>query len=273
MTALLCVLSAALALDLEPSASASLGASYWYDGVQAEGAASLRLPFWERREGDLFGDSGLKASAITSVSPSYVRVGPKITLAPLAILNVSAWYQRSVYFGTFTSLIGFEDPNATHTPEELELATLRGERRGGTQTSFGGSATLQGKVGPVIFAVVGETTFWRMHQVELRGDYYFEPESSVLLATQDQTWGTTAVLAAERSLEGDRVMRVGLINTQVLAVETGDENIRLGPLWTLDTEGGRWGYVVLAQAHVRDRDFPGVLPPFVAAQVTHRWGD
>ena len=257
----------ALALELTPSAKANLGASYWFDGVQAEASGTLTAPFWKGREGALFGDSGLSLSATTKVSPSYVRVGPELKLAPLAIFNLTAYYTPSYFFGTFTSLVGFPDADANHTKDELKAATLRGERRSGVEQSYGGTATVQAKAGPVVVAVVGEVTRYDLRVPELVGDYYFEPEATVLVATRDTTWGTTAVLAWQG--EGDHKPLVGLLNSQIQSVATGDENIKLGPLCSWSS--GSLSYVVLAQAHLRDRDFEGVFPPYVAGQVTWRW--
>ena len=54
----------------------------------------------------LFGDTFVQVECICQFTPAYAQVGPSVTFSPIAILDLSAQYIVSPYFGTFSSMIG-----------------------------------------------------------------------------------------------------------------------------------------------------------------------
>ncbi|MFT5680407.1 MAG: hypothetical protein ACI8RZ_001313 [Myxococcota bacterium] len=258
----------ATASAAEFTMNASVAASYWPLGLRFETAPGVKIPLWNQEDSVLFGDTSLKLECLCQATPAYARVGPKVTFSPIAILDLSAHYTVSPYFGTFTSFIGFDDPDTAWTPEVMDAKVEDGNRGTGLATRWGTSATLKAKVGPIIVAANGELRGWELSTADnVVGGYLYEPETDLLLARSDTTRHTTAVLLYERELSADKAMRVGAMNSTTASMEAGGRMHRLGPMATLSTADGTWSYLLLVQAQLEHRvevEEGKVFPPYVA---------
>ncbi len=67
----------------------------------------------------LFRESFIAAQLHTYMTPAYARIGPKIDIQPLALLNLSATYDYTGYFGSFGLFQSFESPTADWSDTEL----------------------------------------------------------------------------------------------------------------------------------------------------------
>ncbi|RME22074.1 MAG: hypothetical protein D6798_16690 [Deltaproteobacteria bacterium] len=258
----------AAALELHPAMKADLGVSYWDEGLKLSATPGLQSdPLWGDPDSLLFGSTFLRLEVLAEATPSYARLGPQIVFSPIAILEVSAHYLGSAYFGTFSSIKGFDDPGVVYTDELLDTRP----RDAGLGTRWGGEATLQGKVGPVVVAAWGVVRRWDTFPGDgVEGSYFWEPQAELLLAMHDWTWTVDGVVLYEHVFEAHagRKLYVGGVFDRSTSVESGDTYMRAGLLGNLSLNES-WGVLLTVQPYLEDRVYTRPLPPYVAARV--RW--
>lgn len=255
----------------EPVFDAALAGSYWSEGLRLNLSPGLSQPLWNKPDNLLFEDTFLRVDANVSATPSYVRVGPRVVFSPVAVFNLELSALGSRYFGTFTSVVGFSEPDAIADEAAMEAAVEAGERGTAWQTRIGSLATLQGKVGPVIAVLLWDQAHWNTWPSDnVVGNYLFEPESSILIAQQDDTWGLSSLLLYEQPA-GDWTARMGVYETHLRSVQTHDELLRVGAVLQLTTPGGQWSYLALVQAHLIERRWEDPFPPFIALRAAYVW--
>lgn len=257
----------ALALDLDPVLKVDIAASYWDEGAKVAAYPGVQARLWGEDGSLLFGDTFLRLDAVASVTPSYARLGPRVTFSPIAIFETSGWVLPSVYFGTFSSIKGFDDPDAIYTDELLDTLP----RGAGWGTVYGGDATLRAKVGPIVVASWGTLQGWSFKADDkVSGAYWWEPESELLMGFSDLTWGVNAVLLYELMLDEEigRKLYLGGTWNRSEAVETGDMYQRAGFLGNFALNE-QWGFLLTVQAYIDDRVYTEPLPPYIGLRA--RW--
>lgn len=263
-----CSLSApAGAAELEPTMGASLSASYWDLGTKVAAKPGLKLPLWNQPDSVLFADTSLHGEVSLELTPAYARVVPTLTFSPIAVLELSAHYAASGWFGTFSTIKPFDSPAAAATEEAL--AELDGQTGFGQRV--GGEVTLQAKAGPVIVALWGSGERWWTEPSGGRsGCCFYESERELLFAWEETYLSGNGVLLYERTLDADagRAFRVGSITNYSRAQTTEDVLLRSGLIGTYSTSA-HWTFVLLAQPYLRSRTHDAAFPPFMAAQA--RW--
>lgn len=255
------------ALDLQPALKVDLAASYWDEGAKLVALPGVQAGLWGQPDSLLFGDTFLRLEALAEVTPSYGRLGPQLVFSPIAIFEMSAHYVGSAYFGTFSSIKGFDNPDAVYTTELLD--TL--DRDSGLGTRWGGDATLQGKVGPIIVASWGVLRRWHtVPGADVSGAYFWEPQAELLLAMDDWTWSINGVVLYEHVFDADigRKLYIGGVIDRSAAVETGDVYARAGLLGNFAIDDV-WSVLVTVQPYIQDRVYTSAFPPYAAFRV--RW--
>jgi hypothetical protein len=109
---LLATLAAPAAMAATPMLEASLAASVFNLGVAARVAPGMKFSLWNQPDNILFSDTFLKTEVGVDLTLVYARVVPKVTFSPIAVLEMSAHYGGSVYFGTFNGIVPFATPDA-----------------------------------------------------------------------------------------------------------------------------------------------------------------
>ncbi|MEM9454375.1 MAG: hypothetical protein AAGF11_09365 [Myxococcota bacterium] len=89
-------------------------------GLVNEFTTGYRYQLSKKVYSDLWGNSFIAAQLHTYLTPAYGRIGPKIDIQPLALLNLSATYDYTGYFGSFGLFNSF--PSATSEWSDNELA-------------------------------------------------------------------------------------------------------------------------------------------------------
>ncbi len=267
MLLLLC--AAALARPFRPMLRADLGVSYWDEGLKLAAYPGVQKRLWGEDGSLLFGDTFLRLEGVAAVTPSYTRLGPRVTFSPIAVLELSAHYLPSAYFGSFSSIKGFDDPGTVYTDEVLDGAT----RGPGLGQVWGAEATVQGKLGPVVVASFGELRgydVWPAERVE--GEYWWEPESELLLSRHDLTLSLNGLLLWEQIFDEEkgRKLYLGGMFSQSASVDTGDLWRRVGPLVNMSFDP-RWSLLVLVQAYLDDRVYTTPLPPYLGLRLRRSW--
>jgi hypothetical protein len=269
---LLLLTLASLCWGMTPAAELETATSFNTLGARVNGTVGLEQTFWSEREHELFGDSGARAGIDLSLSPSYLRVGPSISIAPLAIWEVEAHAVISPYFGTFSSLVGFDGPEALYSEAVLDQAAEEGRRTKGLITQFGFKNSFRMKFGPLITVAEGEWEFWWLHDNQgLTEEYYFEPESKLLLARTDQTtcWDLAALIDTP-GLRGGRSLYLGVLTTDEWARQSGDRNLRVGPMAVLRLNEGLTEHLLLVQAWAENRVLRS-FPPYIAIRSRYQF--
>lgn len=252
---------------VEPTMDASLSASYWGLGTKVVAHPGLKFALWNKPDNILFSDTFLHAQVGVELTPAYARLVPTITFSPIAVLELQVHYAASTWFGSFSTLKAFDDPDAVYS--DAALAEIDGEAGFGHRV--GGEATLQAKAGPMVIALWGDAERWSVTPFAGRtGAYFFESERELLFAWDETYLSGNGVLLYEHTLneEKGQVFRVGAIGNYSTALTTQDVLFRAGLLGTY-SPSEHWTFVVIAQPYLISRAFPTTFPPYLGAQV--RW--
>lgn len=101
----------------------------------------------------LFRESFVAAQLHTFISPAFGRIGPKIDFQPLALLNLSATYDYTGYFGTFGLNQSFKSPTDDWSDTEIGRRDDSGDPTIDNYVTTGHfvtlAALLQAKVGRI----------------------------------------------------------------------------------------------------------------------------
>lgn len=258
-------LATAPAHAAEPTFDAALGVSYWGLGLRGAVRPGLKQPLWNQEGSLLFSDTFLHGYVGLEVTPAYARVVPTVVFSPIAVLEVTAHYAYSGWFGTFSTLKAFDRPDADYS--DPVLAEMTGAP--GTGHRYGGEVTLQGKAGPVIVALWGNAEHWVANPVGGRdGCCFYESERELLFGWEENYVAGNGVALYEADLGEGRKLRVGNVTNWSKALSTDDVLLRSGLLaaYTMDEH---WTFVLLSQPYLISRVYTTAFPPYTAGQV--RW--
>jgi hypothetical protein len=173
-----CLALSGIAAAVEPRLEGSLGASGWALGLRGQFRPGFTQHLWGEHDDILFKDTYVRGLADISATPSYARIGPEIGFSPIAVFEMRASVVWSEYFGTFSSVIGFEDADAVPSAEALQREADLGYRDHGWGVRYSGGATLQAQFGPVVIYMDGALRHWITHPgPAVRGAYFYEPRS------------------------------------------------------------------------------------------------
>lgn len=254
---------AAQAHALEPVLDVAIAGSYFPEGVRLSVTPGLKQPLWNRPDNVLFKDTWLRARLIADVTPSYARVGPEIGFSPVAVFELTGHYVVSPYFGTFSSIKGLPSADTVATDDLLDSL----DARTGLVTRYGGEATLQAQVGPVVMAAWGGPQVWHTAPAEDVGEYYYEPETELVLAMDDTTWQFNGVALYQHTIDDaiGRKLLVGSFTDYHMGVATGDTIFRTGLMGVFKPDD-KWALLLLVLAQIEHRIEPTPFPPYLAVQ-------
>jgi hypothetical protein len=130
-----------------------------------------RHALFAEKEGILFQDTYVGASAIAMMTPAFGKAGVLLTAKPLAVLELMASYEAVGYFGGFDLFQSFESPGAEYSDGTLGERAAAGENYAtrGHQITLGGR--VQAKVGPVAVRNTTNANYFAMNLRE--GDTVF----------------------------------------------------------------------------------------------------
>jgi len=222
-----------------------------------------RQPLWDAEDSALRTDTHATPGALVQVTPDFLRVGGELTLAPLAILDLKVHASMANYFGNVHTLAGFDDKADVYGPDERDPL----EKRPGRSTRLGAMPVLKAKAGPVVVVFAAEHQWIDLSAEQVKEPYYFEPESQLLLAHQDQVTLGTNLLAWDGDMGSWHVL-AGILTTWREAAQSGDSLLRTGPLVKASQPDHPLSYVLLVQPHLQDRVFDATRP-FIALQARY----
>lgn len=260
------LIGAALAA-VQPTLDGSVGLAANNVGALAQLHPGLRLPLWDAPGSPLLQSTALELSAVVDLTPSFARLGPRITFTPLSVITLSADWVVSPYFGTFTSLVGFDDPAAVYDRDTLRASALEA----GLSTRLSGRVDLRVKLGPAVATGWLAARRWALTRGPEEG-WYFEPDAFLMLARTDtvRTLGGIAGAAVIDDPSRRRMLLIGAIAESRRAAVSGDALARAG-LAVVWQPGGEWTWLATAQAYLDDRVYDSALPPYLGLQARWTW--
>jgi hypothetical protein len=261
---LLATVGLAQAGEVHPVSDATVAASNWRSGFQADLRYGARLPLFEKAGKPLFQDTGLQAMGTLGLTPAFVRAGGRITFSPLAIVDVHLHGGLDWYFGNFQMVVGYDSPEADPgTNKEIaERIEAGGSRAPGKGFHAGVQAVLKARVGPVVVLGSVDVVHWDVQAV-VDGDWYFEREKEVLLGLGgDQSLDANFLLLYQHDTAESQWIRGGSFTTLRAGFSSGDQLMRSGLL--LSRGSGDISHTFIVQPYLKSRTFSVTDAPYVA---------
>ena len=140
------------------------------------------------KPGVLYKDSFLGLKLHTFLNPAFARIGPRVEIQPIAILNLQATYDFGGYFTTFDQLMSFPSPAVDYSDTELGRRGDAGENYPGHGHLVTLAALLQAKVKNV--AVRDNLKFYYADLALRGGDTVFY-DQTLDIAQPDEAWTLT----------------------------------------------------------------------------------
>jgi hypothetical protein len=186
--------------SFEREVAAVVGSAVNPAGLMARVEVRWRRPL-SRSSSPLLSDAHLTFGISPEVSPSYARAGAWTELAPLSILVVRAGVEPAQYFGTFSSLISFNDPSQPFDRDTMRAR--RSEAKPGNAVRVYARPSLRLKAKRLGGQVTGEVERW---WCTANGPYFHEPGRNTLVAVRG---GTVRALSAAALYDLSRRVGVG----------------------------------------------------------------
>jgi hypothetical protein len=176
-------------------------------GLQDEVLMTWRWSTTESKN-PLVQDAHVMVGAVDLVSPAFNRVGLWAEYSPLSIIDFRVGIEQSSYFGTFSTLIGFDDYSSPYDPDSV--LERQEERRPGWGGRIYFEPTIKLKVGSVIFAAFSDLEYWKLIKKPEGGDFFYESARDTLLRSDgDVMMTTSAVLLQEAKFNAGRSLVAG----------------------------------------------------------------
>lgn len=241
------------------------GIALFPTGVQYIFEGEARVPLW-RSDHLLLKDAHVAVIGHAELTPSFPRAGLVVRVAPVAFwdLTLRAW--GTWYFGSFSSILPFDDPSFAATTEGKAGLVEAGVRTDGWATRLDVETRLKGRVGPVILVLELQV---RHHEVSASSgaiEWFWEPTEMLNVPAVGEVINRNAYLFYELNKpahDQDRKLWIGAIAFWQWCPQSLDQNVRIGPvMFWKPAPGPRVPTLILgAQAWV-ESGFTPVLPPY-----------
>jgi hypothetical protein len=236
-------------------------------GANDEFRVEARAPLpWTRGDDPLRAGTYAGAGGDIEVSPAYLRIGPRLSLSPLAIFEISAHARVLQYFGAFGTILSFPSKDAPY--DERAREARADEVVAATGLDLDVRPELRVRLGRFVAA-----NSWEFHYLAVRADgpFVYEPYFDLLVARRGVVFSSDIVAGAfVWDPPDDRVALLAAMGVYSRAIETGDRSSSLGPLLAVKPlAGAAWPMaIVITRAYLRDNlQEPGSI--FVAIGL--RW--
>ena len=183
-------------------------------------------------------DAHISVGVSQAATPSYMRVGGFVEIAPLSILQVRVGAEPSMYFGTFHSLMSFDRYGDAF---DVDARSARPDRAGfGTAFRAYVEPKVQMKLGSFIVVAAADLEWWRS---SAKGPLFYEPERDTLLAAAgDRMMTTSSVLLYERHFASGGTLTGGLVhNLTWVPAASANRVQRVGAVFVRQFRGRRFG--------------------------------
>jgi hypothetical protein len=240
----------------------AIGASLFPSGAQISERVQPRVPLY-RSDSIVFQDTYAGAGAGLAVTPAYVEVGPRFSLAPIDVFDVDVQGSWQQYFPGENAPLPYDA-----LASKLESAqSARSDETVATHAfTLAVSPTFKLKFGPIVVADAWTVKFWHLTQPgDVTAPLVYEPSSSLILEWDDVAFEHQPVLLYTLLPGDDAAMFwLGATFRDRWAVASGDRSTVLGGLvlWrpAPPEKTAVPSIVVLVLPYLRDQDRVGGLP-------------
>lgn len=157
-------------------------------GLVNEFTLGWRMQLFMKKPGVLYQDTFFGLKLHTFLNPAFARIGPRVEIQPLAILNLQATYNFVGYFTTFDQLMSFPSPAEDYSDTRLDQLGEAGLNYPGYGHLVTLAALLQAKVKNV--AVRDNLKFYYVDMALRRGHTVFY-DQTLDIAQPDEAWTLT----------------------------------------------------------------------------------
>ncbi len=263
---LLLLLSTAFA-ETTPIGQITTTLTYNRIAVSAKGQYGAHIPMFEKEDNALFTNTGLDVVGEFSATPAFTRGGIRATFMPVAVFKLQAYALGGYYFGNWQTIVGYDDLSDNYgTNTEIgDYAEATGRQYAGIGWTTGGSATLQAKVGNIVFSNTTGFSSWNVATPEGEtGVGFFEREQEVMMSFgQDSLLDNNTLLLYQVDQDTDQFLRIGNLTTYRHSLNADDTMFRSGLLFVAQRSPTR-SHIVIAQSYITDRTFTSPVQPYIA---------
>ncbi|MBP6716697.1 MAG: hypothetical protein KA205_07530 [Acidobacteria bacterium] len=213
-----------------------LGASINNAGLQQSFDAS-----WRRASGasprPLFADAHIAFGGTLAVTPTAVRGGGWLEVAPLSIVTLRVGADSSQYFGSFDAITSLEQRTDAFDPDARKA---RGNAKAGRTMRLYATPSVQARVGRIAVASSLAMEWWAS---SAPGPLFYEPTRDTVLAVGgDRLMTLNTVMLFEHATDGGGKRSAGPIHT-LTRVHGGalNQQQRIGVLLTQQSVGRHLG--------------------------------
>lgn len=237
----------------------------WPAGLISDTRAQVRLPLYRKPGSLLFNDTYAGLGMRLALTPAFVDVGPRLSLAPIDAFDVDVqggW--QGVWSGS-SGMLPYEGlAPSTDSARAARQATAEGRARPSHLAYLSVAPTFKLKLGPVVAFSAWNVSFLRASQPDdVQAPYYYEAFRDLVVAWKDTTIEHQAALLYEVfDGESGPLLMVGATYRDRRALKSGDHSTNAGLLVvTRPFEGPAWPkFVVQVLPYLKSRDRVGGMP-------------
>ncbi len=159
-------------------------------GLTNQSWAGYRYNLYGDSTSILFKDCYIDLGLAPEFTPAIARIGPKIFIKPLALLEMTAVYEWVQFFGTFDHIQFFESATENFSEDRIKELGNQGLTRVSNFGQLTLTGRLQGKVGPIAFR--SRLTALRIDHVDLKPGQrtFYDPTWDNIAAPKSWTLAT-----------------------------------------------------------------------------------
>ena len=254
--------------ETTPVGQVTTALTYNRIALSVKGQYGSHIPMWEKEDSTLLNNTGIDLMGEFSATPAFTRGGVRAVVLPIAVLKLQGYANAGYYFGNWQTIVGYDSLDANYGENSTikEYVTDNPERQNaGFGWSAGGSATLQAKVGNVVFSNTTGFSSWHINAPEGEtGPGFFEREQEVMMEFgQDSLLDNNTLLLYQIDQKTDQFLRVGNLTTYRHSVNADDTMFRSGLLFVAQRSPSR-SHIVIAQSYLNDRAFTSPSDLYIA---------
>lgn len=244
-----------------------LAVAGWPGGLISDTRAERRIAL-HRSDSILFQDTHAGAGARFAVAPAFVELGPRVTLAPIDVFDVTFSASALYYWPSSSGLLPYDSIDESTRDKDRGDRHRTDATRAVASTAFTLQAapTLKAQVGPIIAVDAWTFTHYMVTQPDsVTAPYVYEAYWDRLIEWNDTVVEHQAVVfavLADGSSESGRMLWVGPTFRQRWALSSGDRSTGLGAFAVFRPSNRKWvpQLVGIVLPYLDDDDRVGGVP-------------
>lgn len=237
-----------------------VGVSGWSSGLISDTKVQVRAPLY-RSDSIVFRDTYAGAGGRFAITPAFVDVGPRLSVAPIDIFDVDVQASWHGYFGTSSSLMPFAAPE--HKLEK-ERNARKDDAFAGSALSVSVAPTLKLAVGPIVAFDAWMWERWHVPKPDGAGTpFVYEPYRDMVIAWDDTIiQQQVAVMGMLQKGDDGPLLWVGATARDQYSLKGGDRSTAVGGvgMWRPGKSARTPTLLLQVLPYVTDADRVGSVP-------------